>query len=264
METDNISEQTTREVNPVNNLTKKERRALRRQEKEEEKNRQQKSRKARILSIWVGVALLVGGGILGMVWLAGKDSGGLSNNEASLVDAVNASDRIKGNTEGQVELVEYSDLQCPACKSYYPLVKQLVEEFSRDVKFVYRHFPLKQIHPNAELAARASEAAGQQDKFWEMHDLLFERQSEWSHSSNNTARDQFIGYAISLELDRETFENDLDSDIVKEKVDNDYQSGVSAGVVGTPTFFVNGEKITNPAGYDAFRDIVQQEISSNP
>ena len=89
---------------------------------------------------------------------------------------------FKGTNAAPNLLVEYSDFQCPACGIYYPIVKQLAEEENERVKVVYRHFPLRSIHPNAELAAKASEAAGKQNKFWEFHDMLFERQSRWSKS----------------------------------------------------------------------------------
>ena len=90
-------------------------------------------------------------------------------------------DRVKGNEEAGVVLIEYSDFQCPACGSYYPIVKALSEEFPEELLIVYRHYPLTNIHPNAFSAAKASEAAANQGKFWEMHDMLFERQAEWAN-----------------------------------------------------------------------------------
>jgi len=167
-------------------------------------------------------------------------------------------EHIKGNKESNILLVEYSDFQCPACGTYYPLVEQIVEEFGDDIKFEYRHFPLRQIHRNAEPAALAAEAAGLQGKFWEMYSILFERQSEWS---NKTGDSIFTGYAEEIGIDSLKFENDmsLNKDI-KNKVEGDYKSGLKLRVNGTPTFFLNGEKMKSPKSYEEFRDMIQQII----
>ena len=170
---------------------------------------------------------------------------------------------VIGHTRGgggitSVELVEYSDLQCPACGVYYPVVKSIVEEFGSELKFTYRHFPLKQIHQNAFRAALATEAAGLQGKFWEMHDILFERQNEWSNKSGD---DIFSLYAREVGLDAIRFESDLAfNEEIKNKVDSDYQSGITLGVNSTPSFFLNGAKMQNPRSYEEFRDIIQQFI----
>ncbi len=172
------------------------------------------------------------------------------------VNPVDVSDWVKGNTESKVTLVEYSDLQCPACGVYHPVVKKLNEEFKDRIKFAYRHFPLRQIHPNSDLAAQAAEAAGKQNKFWEMVDKLFENQEKWSPEKN--PRDIFIEYATSLELDLEKYKNDFDSKEVKDEIEKDYQSGVRAGVNATPTFFLNGNKLENPRTYEEFKNILEQ------
>lgn len=168
-------------------------------------------------------------------------------------------DWVKGNKEAKVTLIEYSDFQCPACGAYYPIVKQLNHEIGDKIVFAYRHFPLRQAHPNAELAAQAAEAAGRQGKFWEMHDMLFENQKEWS---NQSSPKETIGkYAQSLNFDIERFKSDLDSKEVKGKVNNDYQSGIKARVNSTPTFFLNGNKLDNPRNYEEFKDLIQKVIS---
>ncbi|OGE44123.1 hypothetical protein A3B45_04205 [Candidatus Daviesbacteria bacterium RIFCSPLOWO2_01_FULL_39_12] len=168
-----------------------------------------------------------------------------------------ADDWLKGNKEAKVSLVEYSDFQCPACGAYYPLLKQLNQEFGDKILFVYRHFPLPN-HKNAEPAAQAAEAAGRQGKFWEMHDLLFENQTDWSNQS--AAKETFIEYAQSLNLDIEKFKSDLDSPQVKDKVKRDYQSGLQFKVNATPTFFLNNQKLPNPRSFEEFKSIIQNEI----
>lgn len=238
--------------------TKQERRELRRQEKEQEINHLHRKRLIKRFALWSFVILLVGGAVFGLIKLGTNP---LPNQTASLISSVSPSDWSKGTKEAKVVLVEYSDFQCPACGVYYPFVKQLNQEFADKVQFAYRHFPLKQIHANAEFAVRAAEAAGRQEKFWEMHDLIFENQSSWSNQRN--AKDVFVSYAYSLQLDIERFENDLNSKEIKEKVENDYQSGIQSGVNSTPTFFLNGQKIQNPRSYDEFRKIIEQAINAN-
>lgn len=189
-------------------------------------------------------------------WFAGNgDSGGTAS---VLSGALASDDWMRGNENAKAVLIEYSDFQCPACGSYYPLVKALHEEFGDSLLVVYRHFPLSQIHENAEPAARAAEAAGTQGKFWEMHDLLFERQKEWSGDWN--AAGAFAAYAGALGLDTGRFINDFNSQEVKAEVARDYESGFRAGIAGTPTFFLNGKKIQNPRSYEEFKKVISESL----
>jgi protein-disulfide isomerase len=120
---------------------------------------------------------------------------------------------------------------------------------------VYRNFPLRQIHKHAEMSARAAEAAALQGKFWEMHHRLFRMQKEWEDRSD--AKNIFIGYARDLGLDEAQFVRDLDSPAVAEKIENDLQSGLAAGIKGTPTFFLNGKSIPNPRSYEELKQAVE-------
>ena len=181
----------------------------------------------------------------------------LSKSQGSTIISTIAKDFLP-TEEGKAVLVEFSDFQCPACAIYYPLVKQLKAEFGDKLGVVYRHFPLRNIHKNADLAARASEAALNQDKFWEMHDMIFENQKEWSTSNN--ALSLFTNYAVSLGLDREKFLADIDSNFVYDKVNSNYQEGLSLKVGGTPTFFLNGKKIINPRSYNEFKLLIQNTL----
>lgn len=211
------------------------------------------------------VGLIIAFGVLLTIFVIIKLAGSkppadkTSGQSTSSVNIISSSDRVLGNKDAKVTLVEYSDFQCPACGAYYPIVKQLNLEFAGRIQFVYRHFPLTQIHANANLAALSAEAAGKQNKFWEMHDIIFENQSKWSGEKN--AKDLFVEYAQKLNLDVEKFKNDLDSDEVQEKVANDYQSGIRLGVNATPTFFLNGTKLQNPASYEAFKKLLEEAIS---
>ena len=159
---------------------------------------------------------------------------------ARLKPPVNENDHHTGNVEASTILVEYGDYQCPYCGRAFPLIKRLLQEKIREVHFVFRNFPLQEIHPMALKAALAAEAAGMQGKFWEMHDLIYEHQKELS-----TRR--LMEFAPVLGLDEEKFAEDWISTSLLSKVEGDFESGIRSGVNGTPTFFVNGKKL---ATYD--------------
>jgi len=213
-----------------------------------------KSKKRKSRSIYIGAGLLMVFAA-GLAFLFATSKSDVGKATASLAELFMPSDQVKGSTEASITIVEYSDFQCPACAAYYPIVKQLTSEYGDRVKFVYRHFPLSQIHANAERAAHAAEAAGIQGKFWEMHDMLFENQKVWAESSNPD--ELFIGYAVSLGIDQGVFEKALDSKEVKEKVTKDYLSGMRARINGTPTFFLNSKQIQNPRNYDEFKALIE-------
>lgn len=167
---------------------------------------------------------------------------------------------VKGNQAATVKLVEYSDFQCPACAKYYQLIKQLEGEFGDRVAFVYRHYPLYQIHPNADIAARAAEAAGIQGRFWQMHDLLFDRQGSWSALLN--PKSTFEEYAAEIGLDVAKFTIDLESESLRKEVASDYQRGARINVKGTPTFVINGVKqAQNPGSLEEFRTLLMNTLS---
>lgn len=165
-------------------------------------------------------------------------------------EGVEVQSHIKGNPEAEVTLVEYSDLQCPACASFQPVITQVMDQFGDQLLFEYKHFPLP-MHRNAMEAAMAAEAAGQQGMFFEYHDILFERQSQWAQTNPTTL---FVEYAEELELDIETFRRHMDSSILRDKVRADLNEGREREVTGTPTFFLNGERME----LETFQDFIAQ------
>ena len=248
--------------NQEQQLTKKERREMKRLEKTERHGQEARQRLIKRAGLWILAALVIGGVVFGMIKLAGNSP---TTNQPSGGEAtpISASDQVRGNKDAKISLIEYSDFQCPACGAYYPMLKKLSEEFGAQMQFAYRNFPLKQIHDNAESAAYAVEAAGKQGKFWEMHDMIFENQSQWSSLRNTESI--FEKYADSLKLDIQKFKEDMESGEIKAKVSADYDSGISAGVNSTPTFFLNGKQITNPKSYDEFKDLIDKTLSpDNP
>lgn len=156
--------------------------------------------------------------------------------EVSVETLVPVDAHATGSANPKATLVEFSDFECPACASAFPIVKQVVASYSADLKFVFRHFPLDQ-HTNSKLAAQAAEAAGAQGKFWEMHDLLYENQTTLSQETIN-------GFGIELKLDMDRFTKELTDGVYSEKIQKDIAQGSVLGVNSTPTFFLNGKKLS--------------------
>ena len=198
--------------------------------------------------LFVAVAVL----LLGGSFLLSKTA----NQNAD--EGVVISDKIKGNSEAQVVLVEYSDFQCPACAQFYPIVKEIVEEYSDDIRFEYKHFPLISIHALAVPAARAAEAAGQQGKFFEMHDKLFDNQRAWSNAANPNP--YFISYAEEIGLDVETFKRHMRSALIDQRIEEQFGEARELGLSGTPSFYLNGQRMQFETLGD-FRDQIVAEIT---
>ncbi len=245
---------------PEQKITKREMRRIKHEEKQKRREEEEKSRKKRrMLTRGIGIAviaLIVFG--LSQIWSDGSSR--IDNNVNPML--VTSKDNIKGNPDAYVTLVEYSDFQCPACRSYYPMLKKLNEKYPDNLRIVYRHFPLVQIHQHATRAAQAAEAAGMQGKFWEMHDMIFNTQDSWSESDN--PKQFFADLAGTLGLDVEKFERDIESDEVMEKVKRDTNSGIKLGVSATPTFYLNGRKLANPRSFDEFSSLIRDAIDNTP
>lgn len=197
--------------------------------------------------------------ILGLTFFAIYKLVNVSNIDPLIITA---NDHVKGNFESKVILVEYSDFQCPTCGAYYPLVEKLIEEYKDKIAFVYRNYPLTQIHQNAYIAAQAAEAASMQGKFWEMYSKIFLEQALWSNMKKPETR--FETYAKEIGLDTDKFLKDLQSDEVDRKIQNDIKSGNVAKVSGTPTFILNGVSIGLPGSYDNFKKFIDDAIAQLP
>jgi protein-disulfide isomerase len=165
-----------------------------------------------------------------------------------------ARDHIRGPAEAAVTLVEYGDFQCPHCGQAHLVLNELLARFDQDVRLVFRHFPLTQIHPDAQRAAEASEAAGAQGRFWEMHDALFENQDALDLES-------IAEYAQEIGLDMTEFVRDLAAGVYTERVREDFLSGVRSGVNGTPTFFINGNRHDGPWDLASMTAAIESKIA---
>jgi protein-disulfide isomerase len=208
---------------------------------------------------FIAVVVVVIAALVGVFALTGnKDS---ANGGSSSSQAQPSEHKVGAGNKG-VTVIEYADFQCPACKAYLPVVQQIKAEYGDDITFQFRHFPLTQIHPNAFIASRAAEAAGKQNKFFDMHDLLFENQDSWAPSSNPTPI--FEGYAQQLGLNIDQFKTDMTSAAVNDTINADVKAGQALGANSTPTFAINGKKIDeNPRSVEDFKKLIDEAIAAS-
>ncbi len=157
-----------------------------------------------------------------------------------LTQPINKDDHIQGPANARITLVEYGDFQCPYCGMAYPIIKNIQAEFGKKLRFVFRHFPLPDAHPMALPAAIASEAAARQQRFWEMHDMIYERQSALSSYA-------FAEFATELDLNIKI-------------VESHFESGIRSGVNGTPSFYINGYKYNGSNDYDSLYIAIEESM----
>lgn len=210
---------------------------------------------------WAILGLVLVVVVAGAAWWASQ---GVAPAPATgaLAAAVTTDDWRKGAASSTVTIVEYSDFECPACALYYPVLNQLVSDFPEQVAVVYRHFPLSQ-HASAQLSAQFAEAAGRQGKFWEMHNILFDNQVIWAKNSASANEELFKTYAQQIGLDLVRLAADLADAGLAAAVEADYQSGTRSGVDATPSLFLNGQRINNPANYEALKQLVAEALVAN-
>jgi protein-disulfide isomerase len=162
-------------------------------------------------------------------------------------------DHVRGNPRATVTLVEYGDFECPHCGRAHGILDELLDELGAGLRLVFRHFPITTLHPHAERAALAAEAAGAQGHFWEMHDLLFETQDALED-------DDLRRNAESLELDLDRFDDEMARAVHLPRVRQDFTSGVRSGVNGTPTFYINGARHDAPYDYPVLLDALRHAV----
>lgn len=189
-----------------------------------------------------------------------EDTAERANTTQSSVLEIRANDWVLGTSTAKVTIVEYLDFECEACGAYYPITTKIKEEYKDDVRLVIRYFPLPG-HKNSRTAAYAVEAAGKQGKFFEMYNILFAKQSEWSEQQMAN-QDQFEKYALEAGVNIEQWKNDVTSDEVKNRVEESYKEAVSLNLQGTPSFFLNGKRIQNPQGYESFKVLIDEAIKN--
>ncbi|MCK9345183.1 MAG: DsbA family protein [Candidatus Pacebacteria bacterium] len=208
--------------------------------------------------VWLSAALVVGIAAIGAYQVATNGPTELPRKDGTMNLPLDETDQTKGSKTPKVTFVEYSDFQCPACGAYHPLLEAVFAEYKDKISFTYRHFPLPQ-HQNALAAAYAAEAAGNQGKFWEMADMLFKNQSEWSEVSKPETF--FEGYATKLGLDISKYKVDVMSDATKARVERSKKSGELSAIDHTPTFFINGKMAENPRSKEELTALIEYAIA---
>lgn len=202
----------------------------------------------------IGVIIAIFAGVL---WINSnkKDNNGGTGSNAQ------PTSHIRGNAASKVKLVEYGDYECPYCAEFQPVVNQVFQKYQATVAFQFRNLPLSQIHQNALASARAAEAADLQGKFWEMHDLLYQNQNSWGQSSNPSS--MFDTYAQQLGLNVSQFDKDFASSKVNDRINADKAEFNKTGeALATPTFFLNGKKITATT-LDDFSKFIDEALKNN-
>jgi protein-disulfide isomerase len=174
---------------------------------------------------------------------------------SDLTPPLSAEDHVDGLERAELELVMYGDFQCPYCTAAYPIVRRVRDQLAGRLLYAFRHFPLREVHPDAQRAAEAAEAAAAQGAFWEMHDAMYE-------SRGALGRDDLIHHATELGLESQRFTEELDSGVHAPRVQRDGDSGLASGVTGTPGFFVGGRLYGG--SFDAVSLTTALEASAGP
>ena len=169
---------------------------------------------------------------------------------------ISGRDHIRGAENAPATLLEYGDYECPHCGAAYPIVEALRKSLEDTLRFAYRHFPLTQVHPHAQLAAEAAEAAGAQGKFWDMHNMLY------THQEGLGPGDLMV-YANAIGLDMQRFRRDLETHAHLDRVQEDFMSGVRSGVNGTPTFFINGLRYNGPRDFATMLAVINEVVEAS-
>ncbi|MDB5183592.1 MAG: hypothetical protein JWO07_273 [Candidatus Saccharibacteria bacterium] len=200
---------------------------------------------------WIIFAVICAVVLGGLIVLSQKDKVNVASVDQSQLQVAapangNIADHVTDLAKSKVTLIEYGDFQCPYCGQAYPAVKKITTDYASKITFVFRNYPLSTLHPNAKAAAAAAEAAGLQGKYWEMHDQLYLSQNEWSTLSTDDRTNKFTDYAKALGIkDLSKFKTDMAADNVNKKIDFDLALGNKFGVTGTPTFELNGTKVSD-------------------
>ncbi len=212
------------------------------------------------LKILLSIAIIViGGGAALFFFIPSKTQA--PGNPIDSTSLIRDTSHTVGPKDAKVTIVEFGDYQCPGCGAVEPVVEKIIDEYAKTdkIRFAFRNFPIASIHPNAEGAANAAEAAGGQGKFWEMHNKIYANQDQWSQQNN--AKPIFQQYAKDLGLDVDKFNSDYDQKNYGAVISTDYDDGTKAGVNSTPTFFINGEKKANVFSYDELKKIIDDLLA---
>lgn len=200
---------------------------------------------------WIIFSVICAAIITALVVMSGSSKINVDGVDANTIATEGTgTDHVFGNAQAKTVLFEYGDFQCPGCGSLYPYLKTLKEKYKDNLALVFRNFPLTSTHPNALAAATAAGAASKQNKFWEMHNILFDNQTSWSNATVETRAQIFEDYASQIGLNLDQYRQDLTATDVADKIAYDRAIGKKLGVNSTPTLYLNGKKL-EPAQWNS-------------
>ena len=199
---------------------------------------------------WIIFSLLCVMILGGLIFLSQKDKADVSNIDYNQIQAPSPSngqigDHVLGKADSKVVLIEYGDFQCAGCGTAAPIIKQISEKYKNQIAVVFRNMPLTANHPNALASSAAAEAAGLQGKYWEMHTKLFSDQNSWNRLTGENRTNYFVSLAEELELNKDQFIKDIDSDNVSKKIAFDRALAAKRNVTATPSIYLNGDSVSD-------------------
>lgn len=223
-----------------------------------------KRNKAFIIGVLVTCVLIVGGVSLfsdksGVSTSKGVETSVLVSDNSYKTSGFVGGQYLPASMSASLTLVEFGDYVCPACAAYEPYVKKILTDYAGKITFVFRNYPLS-YHTNAPAASYAVEAAGIQGKYWEMHEKVFTTKDSWANLGDPTQT--FVGYATKLDLNIEQFKSDMTSQKVRDIVTKDKKDGDTVGLSETPTFYLNGEKVTLTANFSDLESLIGSKLGN--
>ena len=197
---------------------------------------------------WIIFSAITVGAFGLLVYLSGSNKIDVSKADITAAQTAstqngNIADHVYGKAGSKVTLIDYGDFQCPGCGTAHPTIKAVTEAYKDQLQFIFRNYPLTESHPNAKAAAGAVEAAGLQGKYWEMHNKIYESQSEWENLEGSARADMFSSYAKTLGLNADKFNVDISGSAINKKIEYDKALGQKAKLDATPSFYLNGKKL---------------------
>lgn len=216
---------------------------------------------------WIIFVVIAAGILLLLVFSSGNSGLNVNSVDANTIQKAtsqdgNIADHVFGKIGSKVTLIEYGDFQCPPCGEIYPVVKSISEQYKNQLQYVFRNFPIADLHPNAKAAAASAEAAGLQGKYWEMHDKIYETQSDWSNLSATERTKFFDNLASELNLNIKKFDADMSASSTTDKISYDIALGTKSSVSGTPSFFLNGKKLDPKTEYSTDESTFKNTINA--
>src|SRR5438552_135127 len=207
-----------------------------------------------VIVIVLAVAVAAGAA----VFLSRQPDRPSETNAAPLTADIKSGGHFRGPENAQVTLVEFGDYQCPSCGAYHPFVKEILNRYPQQVRLEFHHFPLISIHPNSMAASKAAEAAGEQGHYWEMHDALFEYQTQWSTQPD--PKPYFAAMANRIGINAQIFLQAMDSPQLQERILKDVERGEDAKVDSVPTFFIDGQRVHINLSMEDFVQVVEAHL----